>query len=344
MSSSSTPSTPTNNLSDVFSAMNEETPVAPSLTTAQKRNHAAMAGAGNSDDENDNDNDNDGIPSFSLPNQNTVNAIQRYAERKRLRGEQTTEATIFVNDTPAVRDTKLLINLLHLSNVLGKIVTSAPPYEVSAALEKNLHDYATAILLSSKISAYKGSVPTNTLLDILKKHRFDLPVGIENNPADFAKVISAVQEAFTQLRSKFKKALLASLKVHKRATELAPGRQQQNIFKVTQVLVEGTQCSVSVELCARVALMRRTYLKDSGVKFWNTLDFDLAEIRAEAKGNAKMVAKAFRHILAQDQTKHGVKDYEITETGVNEFQQTVNDLIDAGAADVASSVQGDAEE
>ncbi|KAJ6537594.1 hypothetical protein B0H10DRAFT_2245995 [Mycena sp. CBHHK59/15] len=150
---------------------------------------------------------------------------------------------------------------------------------------------------------YKGSVPTNTLLDILKKHRFDLPVGIENNPADFAKVISAVQEAFTQLRSKFKKALLASLKVHKRATELAPGRQQQNIFKVTQVLVEGTQCSVSVELCARVALMRRTYLKDSGVKFWNTLDFDLAEIRAEAKGNAKMVAKAFRHILAQDQTK-----------------------------------------
>lgn len=42
---------------------------------------------------------------------------------------------------------------------------------------------------------------------ILRKHRFDLPIGIENNPADFAKVIAAVQEAFTQLRAKFKKAV-----------------------------------------------------------------------------------------------------------------------------------------
>ncbi|KAJ7912842.1 hypothetical protein B0H13DRAFT_2326904 [Mycena leptocephala] len=277
-----------------------------------------MAGARNSDDD-----DNDGVPTFALPNQNIIATVQRYAERKRLRGEQLTEVTIFAQDTPAVCETKLLINLLHLSDELGKIVTSSPPYEVSAALEKNLRDYATAILLSRKISAYKGSVPTNTLLDILKKHRFDLPVGIENIPADFAKVITAVQDAFTQLRSKFKKA------VHRRATDLAPGPQQQTIFKLTQVLVEGTQCSVSVELCARVALT--TYLTDPGVKFWNTLDSDLAEIRAEAKGNAKMV----------DQAKHGVNDYEITENGVNDFQQTVNDLINAGAADVASSVQAD---
>ncbi|KAJ7880931.1 hypothetical protein B0H13DRAFT_2667698 [Mycena leptocephala] len=136
----------------------------------------------------------------------------------------------------------------NLSNELGKIVTSASPYEISAALEKNSHDYATAILLSSKISAYKGSVPTNMLLDILKKRRFDLPV------------ISAVQDAFTQLRSKFKKTLLASLKVYRKATDLVPGPQQQNIFKLTQVLVKGTQCSVSVAL---VALMHRTYLIDA---------------------------------------------------------------------------------
>ncbi|KAJ6597352.1 hypothetical protein B0H10DRAFT_1959880 [Mycena sp. CBHHK59/15] len=328
MSSSSTPSTPTNNLSDVFSAMNEETPVAPSLTTAQKRNHAAMAGAGNSDDENDNDNDNDGIPSFSLPNQNTVNAIQRYAERKRLRGEQTTEATIFVNDTPAVRDTKLLINLLHLSNVLGKIVTSAPPYEVSAALEKNLHDYATAILLSSKISAYKGSVPTNTLLDILKKHRFDLPVGIENNPADFAKVISAVQEAFTQLRSNCSQA--------SRSTKGLPNSRQAVSSKISSKSPKSSSrypvLGIRRALCSRRA-HAPDYLKDSGVKFWNTLDFDLAEISCGSqRATPRWLRRAFRHILAQDQTKHGVKDYEITETGVNEFQQTVNDLIDAGAA------------
>jgi BRCT domain type II-containing protein len=47
--------------------MNEETPVAPSPTVAQKRNHATMAGARNSDND-----DNDGVPTFALPNQKSL--------------------------------------------------------------------------------------------------------------------------------------------------------------------------------------------------------------------------------------------------------------------------------
>jgi hypothetical protein len=89
--------------------------------------------------------------------------------------------------------------------------------------QKTLHNFAAAILLSSRISAYKDAVPTNTLLvrvpipfalhrgnlfqNILRKNRFDLPPGIENKPADYAKVVASVQDAFTQLRSKFKKAV-----------------------------------------------------------------------------------------------------------------------------------------
>jgi len=77
--------------------------------------------------------------------------------------------------------------------------------------------------LSVKLNAYKGSVPKNILFvrhfiscsrslnlrfkAILKKHRFDLPVGIEHNPANWSKVKKAVKNALTQLRSKFKKAV-----------------------------------------------------------------------------------------------------------------------------------------
>jgi hypothetical protein len=42
---------------------------------------------------------------------------------------------------------------------------------------------------------------------ILKKYRFDIPPGLEHNQADWAKVISAVQDALTQKRSKIKKAV-----------------------------------------------------------------------------------------------------------------------------------------
>jgi hypothetical protein len=41
----------------------------------------------------------------------------------------------------------------------------------------------------------------------VKARRFDLPPGIETNAADFGKVIAVVQEAFTQLRAKFKKSV-----------------------------------------------------------------------------------------------------------------------------------------
>jgi hypothetical protein len=41
--------------------------------------------------------------------------------------------------------------------------------------------------------------------DIIKKLRFDLPAGLEQNPVDYNKVVSEAQEALTQQRSQFKK-------------------------------------------------------------------------------------------------------------------------------------------
>ncbi|KAJ6542407.1 hypothetical protein B0H10DRAFT_2203345 [Mycena sp. CBHHK59/15] len=345
MSAPSTP--PRNPLQDIFGAMDQDSPVAPLLTTAQKRPHSDV-------DEAQSDTTAAADPA---PNPNTVSAIQRYTEKKRLRVEQATEVSLLLHDAPAIRHAKLLANIFYVSNQIGSIVTAAPAYEVSPGLAKNIHNYAAAILLSSKIGAYKGSIPTNTLLNILKKHRFDLPPGIENNPADLAKLVAATQEAFTQLRAKFKKALLASLKANKNDKDIAPDAQHQNIFKLTLSFVDGTQCTVTVELCARVALMRQIFLQDSGPKYWDKLDASLAAIRAQAKGNAKkitkyvflfvfpsilseFIARAFHHILTTDQETHGVKDYDLDQN-VDAFQQEVDDLIDAGAKDVATSVATD---
>jgi hypothetical protein len=42
---------------------------------------------------------------------------------------------------------------------------------------------------------------------ILKQYRFDMPAGLENIPADWEKVVEAVQDALTQRRSKIKKSV-----------------------------------------------------------------------------------------------------------------------------------------
>ncbi|KAF7328585.1 hypothetical protein MVEN_02546600 [Mycena venus] len=224
---------------------------------------------------------------------------------------------------------------------IDKIITTTAPWQPSEDLLKNIDHSAAAVLLSSKIRTYKGTTPTNIVVEILKKYRFDLPAGIEHNPADFSKVIGAIQEALTQKRSKFKKLIIHSLKPHDhKSVENAPKANQLNIFQLTTAFVDGTRCSVSVPVCARVALMRKVYLKEPGKRFWDAVDEDLVKIRKKADGDSKKIIRAFRHILEKDQEAHGVTDYALRpeDETVDGYQQEIDEVIDANVADAASTV------
>ncbi|KAJ7502256.1 hypothetical protein B0H11DRAFT_2365582 [Mycena galericulata] len=327
-------------LHDMLNAMTQSSPVVPDAGGASKRNHAAMVG----DDETTSDNEQraGNAPPFALANRNIVSAARHYGERKRLEGEQLTELDIFLGDPPSLREAKLLANIFAVGNQVKKLVTTRPAYEVSSDLVTNIHKYAPAVLLSSKINVYKGDGTTNVLLAILKNNRFDIPPGLENVPADWAKVTAVVQDALTQKRAKIKKAIRSSLKP-KKDGGYAPDAEHLNIYELTVIVVKGTQCTVNVVLCSRVALMRSVYLKHPGNKFWDKLDERLARIRQEADGDANKIIKAFRHVLTKDQEKHGVKNYELDEKTVDEFQLKVDELIDVEAADAASSAQADAD-
>ncbi|KAJ7877493.1 hypothetical protein B0H13DRAFT_1893172 [Mycena leptocephala] len=219
-----------------------------------------------------------------------------------------------LNDPASLREVKLLVNLMVIQNQIAKIVTVTTCWEPSVDLFKDIHNFAAAVILSSKIRTYKGSTPTNIVLEILKKHRFDLPPGIEHNPADFGKVIAVVQDALTQKRSKYKKLIIYSLKPNDtKSPNNAAKADQLNIFQLTQAFVDSTRCSVNVPVCARVALMRKVYLKEPGQKFWDAVDSNLAKTRKQAGGDSKKIARAFRHILTANQENHGVNNYEIDE-------------------------------
>ncbi|KAF8134133.1 hypothetical protein K438DRAFT_1997844 [Mycena galopus ATCC 62051] len=323
--------------------------------TPPKRTHIEMVGGSTSDNEE--------MDSGSLPivrtNQNVAAAARHYAERKRLRGDQLTDLDVFMKEPASLREAKIITNLWALSNQLEKIIASKPTFEVSADLEMNIKKYSDPVLLSTKITCYKGEAATHilevsslrsilfepreliyTLKDLIKKHRFGLPPGLENVPADWAKVVVVIRYHLTQGRARIKKEIGWSLKVHKTDDQNAPPSQQKNIFELAQAIVKGTQCSVSVALCARVAVMRAAYLVNSGLKYWDYVDKRFAKIRAEANGDPKMLTRGFRFALTSDQDKHGSKDdYTLDETAVDEFQQKVDDLIDIGVVDAASSAQ-----
>ncbi|KAJ7871636.1 hypothetical protein B0H14DRAFT_2570647 [Mycena olivaceomarginata] len=150
--------------------------------------------AGDNDDSNsDNEQRARTAPAPILANHNLVAATKLYADKKCLRVEQATELEFFVNlirntEPAPLREVKLLANLFAFGNELGKLVASKPGFEVSSDLNTNIVKYAPAVLLSSKITIYKGNGTTNILLAILKQYRFDMPAGLENIPADWEKV------------------------------------------------------------------------------------------------------------------------------------------------------------
>ncbi|KAJ7698806.1 hypothetical protein B0H14DRAFT_3528761 [Mycena olivaceomarginata] len=232
-------------------------------------------------------------------------SARQYAERKRLRGDQVTALEVFLNEPPSLREAKMT----------------------------NIRKYAPAVPLSSKINVYKGDGITQILTDIIKRHRFDLPPG----------VLAIVQDALTQTRSKVKKEIAWSLKVNKSDELRAPLAQHKNIYQLAQAIVKGTQCSVNVVLCARIAVMRAVYLEHPSGKFWDEME---QTSRADPQNGWKRRqenTRGFRQALEADQAKHGVKGgYELDETVVDEFQQKIDDLIDIRVVDAAtsSSAQG----
>ncbi|KAJ7440465.1 hypothetical protein FB451DRAFT_1191636 [Mycena latifolia] len=50
---------------------------------------------------------------------------------------------------------------------------------------------------------------------------------------------------------------------------------------------------------------------------------------------------AFTHLLEKDQATHGVKDYKLDNENFDEFQESVDNIIDAGAIDAATSVEAE---
>ncbi|ESK88619.1 hypothetical protein Moror_3097, partial [Moniliophthora roreri MCA 2997] len=121
------------------------------------------------------------------------------------------------------------------------------PFTVSSELKTNIDSYGYAVLLSTAICTYKGNRPKDYILAIIKKFHFDLPSGIEHNVANWAKVVKQVEHSLTQHQSSVKKVIHASLFKEEKDgaskqvwTTKLPGEEQQNIFTLTQRLVEKT--------------------------------------------------------------------------------------------------------
>ncbi|KAK1220498.1 hypothetical protein PQX77_016733 [Marasmius sp. AFHP31] len=333
MSTSPSPHTPELDLEDPFAyltaAMNTpSSPIQPSPGPSRKRKRT-------DGDNSDSDQDEDEVIQANADIGYTRNIMEkavRYATKKKLRPEQLPEIEKFVRESEAVQRAKLYVEAIAIQNMVENIVTAQPPYTVSKDLKTNIDAYAWGVLLLTSLHTYKGAVPKDHLTDILKKLRFDLPLGIENNAANWGKVITQVESALTQVRSSIKKALCNSItqslkKNGKTEYDRIPPSKAQNIYDLTQHLVSKTQLMASAPLCARIALMHAIWIADPSDHFWNSLDAQLVKLYQAADNDERKVRKAFEKQLTLDRKTYGADNGYTIPTIGTDFQQHCNELV-----------------
>ncbi|KJA14234.1 hypothetical protein HYPSUDRAFT_208899 [Hypholoma sublateritium FD-334 SS-4] len=233
---------------------------------------------------------------------NLTAATLRYATKKKLRPEQRDEVEAFFSDTVLGRQAKLFIGMMSLENKVDAFRSATPPYQLSEELKVNITNYGMAVMLSINI------------------------MGIEHDYANWEKISAYVSFSLTQNRSKVKKAIKASIV------------SDTNIFALAQSIVSSTPCRPTVQLCARVALMRSVFVECRGSeKYWNLIDSRLEFIRSKSDGSAVKIARGFTDILKNDRALYGAgEDYVIGDVIADEWQQRVDNVI-GGAEDVAGA-------
>ncbi|KAJ7220079.1 hypothetical protein GGX14DRAFT_585431 [Mycena pura] len=204
--------------------------------------------------------------------------VKPYAASKQHRAKQ---------DSEPVHSAKIFAFILAIFNLIAAIVTAQPPFEVSDSLHKNISRYAISVLLSACLAKARTFIPS-IFRDTLK---------------------AEIQEAFTQLHAKLKKTSLIAASV---------GFDDKN-KKIARAIeaskyLPRSSCTVTVELCARVALMVSGHLdapNPAAASSSDKVDDFLAKIRNAATfDNAEaQVARAFRNILTPDRNTHNIDNF-----------------------------------
>ncbi|KAI0685454.1 hypothetical protein BC835DRAFT_1456620 [Cytidiella melzeri] len=220
------------------------------------------------DDETDDaeaeDNNSNRSPSVQPANENLLLHAHKYIARKKLKTEAAKEVEKLMTDPHALKLFEIYTLGLELMASFSSICAAAPEFWVSEDLQT-----------------------------LLKTLHLGLPDNIKQIPADWAKFEKEVFHELTQARSIIKKEIKKSLKGNPTG--------HVDIFQLTQALASKGSITMTIPLCARVALMRLVYEEDPSPTYWVTLDEHLASLRKKTGGDKmKLAHYVALHSLAQN--------------------------------------------
>ncbi|PPQ80667.1 hypothetical protein CVT25_001629 [Psilocybe cyanescens] len=241
---------------------------------------------------------------------------RRFADRSKLLPYQKDGLDELVKSSPLGQNAILFIQQCVLENKLDGIILAAPLYKVTPALKANIESVVVAVLLSSKLSAYKGSVPKDRVLSFMLRDRLHIPSTFDTDTYVSDLIETSISDSLTQARSRIKKTIREAIKAKTKNFDLATK------------LVKDTKCTVTVPLCGKIAILRTVHVEDSSADFWDRVDQRLEMIRSLSKGDPALIARAIKGYLKKDTDTYGSGPHDkVAPEQLNAWQQGVDDSL-----------------
>ncbi|KAI0739531.1 hypothetical protein C8Q80DRAFT_1347214 [Daedaleopsis nitida] len=301
----------------------EPSPPAPTIT-ARRSNKRPRTDTTLSDGGNDSLAD---TPQSTHLNANLPTGAKHVAREKHLKPEQGRDLQEFATYSMHAQNIIIMAHIFGNGNKLNGLIPPPAAFEVSESLTTNLTSYAHGIILSSKISNYKGTVALNHLLESIKILRFDLPPGIEHDMTNWEKLVKGMKP-----REPYK---------------------CQGLYALTNAILKNTAYKITVPLMARVvlfltcSLQRQVFTEDLGDDFWDTVDNAVKRRQLQAWHDSDTLVlnvptsspSIFKMLLDNDRNQYGPRNEAIPDIDnvVDELQQKVDNAIEEATRRVAQA-------
>ncbi|TDL14233.1 hypothetical protein BD410DRAFT_846223 [Rickenella mellea] len=228
--------------------------------------------------------------------------VDAIAAAKKLKTDQAFELRRFSKASVEEREVLQYAVLLQVRDTANtRSNEGVTAFRIPNELKKNIDKYTMQILLSPVLLAYWGETPVNILLMLIKKNMWGLTERDKEDASRWQVVCSAVRNQIVQRRSDIKGHISKSLRLDNplcrslTIVELATG---------LSTMVKTSEITVTVEMLARIALLRSVLEERTDDKYWQIVDKALREVRARSVRENIPVRKIIAGFLTSDIERH----------------------------------------
>ncbi|KAF9644916.1 hypothetical protein BDM02DRAFT_3121135 [Thelephora ganbajun] len=215
------------------------------------------------------DDDNLGNDAHTAQHRNlTINEATQLIRRYNLPEGTIADVERFHQLHPSVQMTHVYLALQEIRSLMTMQSRPDEWWRITASFEKNVKTYTKALFLQPTIKNYDSLTIVSCMEKIIKRLRWGLPANAENNPVLWGSIVSLIQSRASDLRSDWKKSIMASITKRTPINELASTLTSS----VDNFKPDGP-------FLVRIAVLRTVCTRDSSSSYWPLVATELENIQ-----------------------------------------------------------------